>query len=65
LTVDDGSSANFSFSITGGGALFQLRQDAGSGGNIAPADILSQRRSNDSINFVHRAISIDYKIVFL
>ncbi|MEO9931552.1 flagellin [Rhodopirellula bahusiensis] len=27
VTVDDGSSANFSFSITGGGALFQLGPD--------------------------------------
>ena len=27
LTVDDGSSTNFSFSITGGGALFQLGPD--------------------------------------
>ncbi len=27
ITVDDGSSANFSFSITGGGALFQLGPD--------------------------------------
>jgi flagellin len=27
LTVDDGSSANFSFNITGGGALFQLGGD--------------------------------------
>ena len=27
ITVDDGSAANFSFSITGGGALFQLGPD--------------------------------------
>ena len=27
ITVDDGSSANFSFSITGGGAKFQLGPD--------------------------------------